>query len=50
MNWLGDFHFLRPWWLLALLALPLLWRLLRQGTRPGDRGNNTGPDYGHHQD
>lgn len=23
-----DFHFLRPWWLLALIALPLLWRLL----------------------
>jgi len=31
MNWLGDFHFLRPWWLLAVIALPLLWRLLRQG-------------------
>ena len=31
MSWLGDFHFLRPWWLLALVALPLLWRLLRQG-------------------
>ncbi len=26
---LGDFHFLRPWWLLALLALPVLWRALR---------------------
>jgi Ca-activated chloride channel family protein len=23
-----DFHFLRPWWLLALAALPLLWRVL----------------------
>jgi Ca-activated chloride channel homolog len=31
MSWLGDFHFLRPWWLLALFALPLLWRALRQG-------------------
>ena len=25
---LATFHFLRPWWLLGLLALPLLWRLL----------------------
>jgi len=24
---LKDFHFLRPWWLLALLALPLVWWL-----------------------
>ena len=35
----GNFHFLRPWWLLALLALPLLWRALRQRrcgcARPG---------------
>ena len=23
-----HFHFLRPWWLLALVALPLFWRLL----------------------
>jgi Ca-activated chloride channel family protein len=23
-----DFHFLRPWWLLVLAALPLLWRAL----------------------
>ena len=28
---LGDFHFLRPWWLLGLLALPLLWRVLHRG-------------------
>jgi len=28
---LGDFHFLRPLWLLALLALPLLWYALRHG-------------------
>jgi Ca-activated chloride channel family protein len=27
----GDFHFLRPLWLLALLALPLLWFALRRG-------------------
>lgn len=26
---IGDFTLLRPWWLLALLALPLLWRALR---------------------
>jgi Ca-activated chloride channel family protein len=26
-----DFHFLRPWWLLALAALPLLWRALSRG-------------------
>lgn len=26
---LANFHFLRPWWLLALVALPLLWRALR---------------------
>ncbi|MCE7951658.1 MAG: VWA domain-containing protein [Xanthomonadales bacterium PRO7] len=25
---LHDFHFLRPWWLLALAALPLLWRVV----------------------
>ncbi|MGH8123565.1 MAG: VWA domain-containing protein, partial [Rudaea sp.] len=25
---LQNFHFFRPWWLLALLALPLLWRAL----------------------
>lgn len=23
---LGTFHFLRPWWLLGLVALPVLWR------------------------
>jgi Ca-activated chloride channel family protein len=28
---LGDFHFVRPLWLLALLALPLLWLALRRG-------------------
>jgi Ca-activated chloride channel homolog len=32
----ANFHFLRPWWLLALLALPLLWRLLVD--RGGDAG------------
>ncbi|HTI96287.1 MAG TPA: VWA domain-containing protein [Rudaea sp.] len=26
-----EFHFLRPWWLLALAALPLLWRALSHG-------------------
>ncbi|HEY8011824.1 MAG TPA: VWA domain-containing protein [Rudaea sp.] len=26
---LQNFHFFRPWWLLALLALSLLWRALR---------------------
>lgn len=26
---LGDLHFLRPWWLLGLVVLPLLWRALR---------------------
>lgn len=28
---LGDFHFLRPLWLLALAALPLLWVALHRG-------------------
>jgi Ca-activated chloride channel family protein len=28
-----EFHFLRPWWLLALLALPLLWWLWQQTQR-----------------
>jgi Ca-activated chloride channel family protein len=28
---LGSFHFLRPLWLLALAALPLLWLVLRRG-------------------
>lgn len=32
---LGDFHFLRPLWLLALLALPLLWYALRRGDGDG---------------
>ncbi|MHB8680227.1 MAG: VWA domain-containing protein [Rudaea sp.] len=33
---LHDFHFLRPWWLLALAALPLLWRVLaRSGMEAG---------------
>jgi Ca-activated chloride channel family protein len=31
-----NFHFLRPWWLLALAAVPLLWRLL------GHRGTDAG--------
>ena len=31
-----NFHFLRPWWLLALVALPVLWRLLTQ--RGADAG------------
>ena len=31
-----NFHFLRPWWLLALIALPLLWRTLgRNGADAG---------------
>lgn len=30
---LKAFHFLRPWWLLAVLALPLLWWLWRLGQR-----------------
>ncbi|HNR91192.1 MAG TPA: VWA domain-containing protein [Dokdonella sp.] len=30
MNALADFHFLRPWWLLALLALPLAWVFVRR--------------------
>jgi Ca-activated chloride channel family protein len=25
---LGNFHFLRPWWLIALAALPFLWMVL----------------------
>jgi len=29
---LSDFHFLRPWWLLALLALPLVWQALGRGS------------------
>lgn len=34
--WLADFHFLRPWWLLALVALPILWTGMRQrGTDAG---------------
>ncbi|HEX6833922.1 MAG TPA: VWA domain-containing protein [Rudaea sp.] len=37
---LGDFHFLRPWWLLALLALPLLWRVLRAVGSDGDAWRN----------
>ena len=28
MDWISDFHFIRPWWLLALLPIAwLLWRL-----------------------
>lgn len=31
-----DFHFLRPWWLLALAALPLVWQALsRRGADAG---------------
>jgi Ca-activated chloride channel family protein len=30
---LKEFHFLRPWWLLALLALPLLWWLWQLSQR-----------------
>ena len=34
---LGDFHFLRPWWLLALLpAAVLLYRLIKHPYRRGD--------------
>lgn len=32
----ANIHFLRPWWLLALLALPVIWRLLAQ--RRADAG------------
>lgn len=32
MNAWQAFHFLRPYWLLAVLALPLLWRLARRGS------------------
>ena len=32
---LGNFHFLRPWWLLAVLALPVLWRALQQTSSNG---------------
>lgn len=36
---LADFHFLRPWWLLALLLLPLLgWTWRRQGRSAGAWG------------
>ena len=28
---MGELHFLRPWWWLALLALPALWFALRRG-------------------
>ena len=30
-TWLATFHFLRPWWLFALAALPLLWLVLSRG-------------------
>jgi len=33
---IANFHFLRPWWLFALIALPLLWRALAQ--RGADAG------------
>ncbi len=35
-DWLAEFHLLRPWWLLALAALPLLWRAL--GRHADDAG------------
>jgi len=35
-GFLANFHFLRPWWLVALVALPLLWRMLAQ--RSADPG------------
>ncbi|QBB71987.1 VWA domain-containing protein [Pseudolysobacter antarcticus] len=37
---LHEFHFLRPWWLLALLLLPLLLRALRQFGSAGDAWRN----------
>ena len=33
---LQNFHFFRPWWLIALLALPLLWRALRLHSADAD--------------
>jgi len=34
--WIAEFHFLRPWWLLALAMLPLLWsRFARRGADAG---------------
>lgn len=30
MNVFSEFHFLRPWWLLALFVLPLFWHALRR--------------------
>lgn len=30
MNAFADFHFLRPWWLLAVLVLPLAWAFVRR--------------------
>jgi Ca-activated chloride channel family protein len=32
---LSNFHFLRPWWLLGLLVLPLLWRNFGQAGADG---------------
>lgn len=29
----NQFHFLRPWWLLALLAVPVLWALAARGSQ-----------------
>jgi len=37
---LHEFHFLRPWWLLALLLLPLLLRALRQFGSADDAWRN----------
>jgi Ca-activated chloride channel family protein len=36
MSVFGDFHFLRPLWLLALVLLPLLWYSLRRGGSDDD--------------
>ena len=35
MSMLGDFHFLRPWWLLALALLPLAWIAMRHSRSDG---------------
>ena len=34
------FHFLRPWWLVALLALPILWQALRRFGNDADVWRN----------
>ena len=40
---LNDFHFLRPWWLLALPLLMLLWWRLRQTTARSSWENSCDP-------